>query len=159
MGEVEFENNILKFKAALDRLAERFLREAGQVIEAQAIQNTTKGKTTHTSESWGYSVNAAEKYVTIGNTQQNALWEEYGTGNYALEGKGRQTPWYVPVDEYIGEKRPSFNGKVIIVYGKNGKAYYKTNGKKPKRMLHNAFHTKKTSLIRRAQQLAKKEFE
>ena len=29
----------------------------------------------------------------------------------------------------LGSKRPTFNGKVVIVYGKNGKAYYKTNGK------------------------------
>lgn len=156
MSEVEFENNILAVKAALDRTAERFLKEAGQVLEAQAVQNTVVDST-HTRESWGHCVNTSENSVTIGNTEQNAVWEEYGTGDYAFEGDGRKTAWYVPAELCTGKKKPSFNGKVIIVYGKNGKAYYKTNGKKPRRMLHNAYHTKKSGLIRRANQLAKEE--
>lgn len=159
MSEVEFENNILKVKEALDRMAERFLEEAGQVVKEQAVQNTVKGETRHTSQSWGYVVNMSEKSVTIGNPLENAVWEEYGTGDHALEGKGRKTAWYVPVELCTGRKKPSFNGEVVIVYGKDGKAYYKTNGKKPKRMLHNAYHTKKTALIRRAKQLMKEELE
>jgi len=158
MSEVEFENNILKVKEALDRMAERFLEESGQVVEAQAVQNTAVDST-HTRESWGHIVDTSENSVTIGNPLENAVWEEYGTGDYALEGNGRKTAWYVPVELCTGRKKPSFNGEVVIVYGKDGKAYYKTNGKKPKRMLHNAYHTKKPSLIRRANQLMKEALE
>ena len=41
---VEFENNILKVKAALDKCAEKFLVEAGSVLKAQAQQNTAVDK-------------------------------------------------------------------------------------------------------------------
>lgn len=155
---VEFENNILKVKAALDKCAEKFLVEAGSVLKAQAQQNTAVDSS-QTKNAWSFVVNKSEKSVTIGNPLENALWEEYGTGDYALEGKGRKTAWYVPVELCTGKKKPSYNGEVIIVHGKNGKDYYKTNGKKPRRMLHNAYHTKKSALIRRAQQLMKEEME
>ena len=49
------------------------------------------------------------------------------------------TPWYVPVEGFTGKKKPTFNGKVVIVHGKDGRAYYKTNGKKPRRMLQRAY--------------------
>ncbi len=158
MSEVEFENNILKVKAALDKTAERILIEAGTVIKSQAQQNTAVDSS-HTKNAWSFVVNKSEKSVTIGNSLENAVWEEYGTGEYALEGKGRKTVWYVPVELCTGKKKPSYNGEVVIVYGKNKKAYYMTNGKKPRRMLHNAYHTKKSALIRRAQQLMKEEME
>jgi hypothetical protein len=155
---VEFENNILKVKVALDKTVEKFLVEAGTVIKSQAIKNTSSD-TSHTKNVWDYVVDTSENMVTIGNPLENAIWEEYGTGEYALEGRGKQIAWYVPVELCTGKKKPSFNGEVVVVYGKNKKAYYKTNGKKPKRMLHNAFHTKKSALIRRANQLMMEEFE
>lgn len=164
MSEVEFENNILKVKAALDKTAERFLEEAGRVIESQAIQNTQKGETRHTSQSWGYVVNSSKKEVTIGNTKENAIWEEYGTGEYALEPK--RSGWWVYVkgersktDEITKRYSEAEAKKIVAILRKKGLEAYCTKGKRPRRMLHNAFHTKKSSLIRRAQQLMKEEME
>ena len=76
-----------------------------------------------------------------------------GTGEWAVNHDGRKTPWYIPVDSYKGKKKPTFNGKVVIVYGKNGKAFYKTNGKKPHHTLLKAFDDKKTQIIKRAEQI------
>ena len=104
----------------------------------------------------GFAVDESKGEAAIGSTVENAIWEEFGTGDYALE-KRRNTPWYVPVDGYVGKKRPSYNGKVVIVYGKNGKAFYKTNGKKPRRMLHNAFETKRSAIVKEAERIIKSE--
>lgn len=59
------------------------------------------------------------------------------------------------MEGYLGSKRPTFNGKVVIVYGRNGKAYYKTNGKKPVRPLENAKTTVEPKAKKRLEQLAK----
>lgn len=133
---VEFENNILKVKEALDDFAEQFLEEAGEVMEAQAKRNTKK-KTSHTAQAWTHVVDMSEKSVTIGNPLENAIWEEFGTGEYALNGNGRKGGWIYCVD----------NG--------NKKEFYFTLGKHPRRMLFKAYHTKKSALIRRANQLMK----
>lgn len=70
-----------------------------------------------------------------------------------MKGNGRKGAWYVPVDTYTGSKKPTYNGKVVIVYGKNGKKFYKTNGKTPNRPLDNAFKSLKTKLIKRFGQI------
>lgn len=40
--------------------------------------------------------------ATVGNPLQNAIWEEFGTGEYALEGDGRKTPWRYKDEKDIG---------------------------------------------------------
>ena len=89
---------------------------------------------------------ANEKKAVVGNPLENAIWEEFGTGQYALNGDGRKTPWYVPVDGYSGKKKPTYQGKVVVVYGKDGKRFYKTDGKKPQRNLQKAFDSLKNKL-------------
>lgn len=152
---VELKDNSIKVKAALNDAVIKLLYEAAEVIESQAIQNTAEDST-NTKENWGAVVNESKGEAIIGNKIENAIWEEFGTGNYALE-KGRNTPWYVQVDGYVGKKRPTYNGKVVIVYGKDGKVFYKTNGKRPRRMLHNAFETKRPAIVKRAEQIIKSE--
>lgn len=152
---IELKDDSIKVKAKLNDAVIKLLYEAAEVIKSQVKQNTAEDST-DTKTSWEAVVNESKGEAVIGSPLENAIWEEFGTGEYALE-KVRNTPWYVPVDGYVGKKKPSYNGKVVIVYGKNGKAYYKTNGKKPRRALHNAFETKKTAVIKRAEQIIKSE--
>ena len=65
--------------------------------------------------------------AAIGNTLENAIWTEFGTGEYALNNNGRKTAW-----RYQDAKGN----------------WYTTTGKKPIRMLFNAFVTKKNAVIR-----------
>ncbi len=61
-----------------------------------------------------------KKEVDVGSTLDNAIWEEYGTGEYALNGGGRKGGW---------------------VY-KNAKGdYYHTYGKKANRPMYKAITT------------------
>lgn len=102
---VELKDNSIKVKAALNDAVIKLLYEAAEVIKSQAIQNTAEDST-NTKENWGAVVNESKGEAIIGNKIENAIWEEFGTGNYALE-KGRNTPWYVQVDGYVGKKRPT----------------------------------------------------
>lgn len=152
---IELKDNSVKVKAALNNAIVKWLHEAGAVLKYQAMQNTAVDSS-DTKGSWDCTVDKAKGEAKIGSPLENAVWEEFGTGDYAMK-KGRGTPWYIPVESYTGKKKPSYNGKVVIVYGKNGKKFYKTNGKKPRRPLHNAFHVKRSAIIKKAEQIIKSE--
>ena len=51
------------------------------------------------------------------------------------------------IKSYTGKKKPTFNGKVVIVHGKNGVDFYKTNGKRGTRALFNAFNSMKPEIV------------
>ncbi len=158
MNDVIFIDNSFAVKEALKKYEEKFLTEAAKAIESQ-VKGNTAVDSSNTKQNWKCVVDISKHEAIVGNPLENAVWEEFGTGDYAVKGGRKGTPWYVPVDGYSGKKKPTYNGKVIVVYGKNGRSYYKTNGKKPRRALHKAFETKKSAIIRRARQLAKEELE
>lgn len=151
---VEFHDYSIRVQEALNDAALQFLEEAASEIQSQA-QRKTSVDSGQLKGAWGHSVDNSVLEATVGNTLENAIWEEFGTGTWAEGGKGRKDAWYVPVEAVSGSKKPTFNGQVVIVYGQNGQAFYKTNGKKPKRMLHNAFTENKAKIIRRAEQIFK----
>lgn len=148
----KFEDNSIEVINALNAVERQWLKDATRVLLTQTIQNS-RVDTGQTKASWKKVV--TDNKGIVGSTSENALWEEFGTGHYAVNKDGRQTPWYVPVDGYTGHKKPTFNGKVVIVYGKGGKAYYKTNGKKPNRPLENAKNSTEKKIQKRLEQLLK----
>lgn len=107
---------------------ETFLEEVGGELESQTKQNT-KVDTGKTKGSWEHIVNADKMEVQVGSRYKNALWEEFGTGIYALNGDGRKTRW---------------------VYRTPDGKYHSTVGKKPRRALYNAYTSKKNQIIREA---------
>lgn len=151
-----FEDNRELVKRALSKAAEAYLEEAGGELQAQTVKNS-RTDFGQTKGSYQYAVDPSEGACYVGSQLENAIWEEFGTGDYAIQG-GRKTPWYVPVEGYKGTKKPTFQGKVVVVYGKNGKAYYKTNGKKPNRPLQRAFEEKKGILQKRLEEILSQTF-
>ena len=112
----------------MKQTAETFLEEVGGEVEAQTKQNT-KVDTGRTKGSWEHAVDADKMEVKIGSRYKNALWEELGTGKYALNGDGRKTKWVYRTDD----------GK-----------FHATVGKKPRRALYKAYESKKNLIIREA---------
>ena len=105
-----------------------FLEEASGELEAQVKRNT-KVDTGKTKGSWEHVVHEHKLEAEIGSRYKNALWEEFGTGIYALNGDGRQTKW---------------------VYRTPDGKYHTTVGKKPRRALYNAYNSKKNQIINEA---------
>ena len=103
---VELKDDSIKVKAALNDAIISWLYQAAEVIKSQAKQNTVVGATTDTENGWGFAVDESKGEATIGSTVENAIWEEFGTGDYALE-KRRNTPWYVPVRRNVLLLSPS----------------------------------------------------
>lgn len=137
-GTIELTNNLPQIKGEVKKAALKWLEETAGELESQTVRASTSD-TGQTKGSWTHQVDTSATEAVVGSSNINAIYEEYGTGEYAAEGNGRTTPWYVPVEAVAGSKKPSFHGKVIIVHGKGGKKFYKTNGKQPKMMLHNSW--------------------
>lgn len=137
MDDVIIIDNSFVVKEALGKLEEKFLTEAALVIESQVKQNTAVD-TGQLKGSWDHIVDISKGEAIIGSPLENAVWEEFGTGEYALNGNGRKGGWF-----YKDAK---------------GSGHF-THGKKPRRALSIAFEVKKNSIIRRAHQIAKEEFE
>ena len=97
---VEYVNNTAKITAALDKCADTWLIQSAQILR-KAVRNTTKEKSGDLKKSWRYEITSKgdEQIAQVGSPLENALWEEYGTGEYAVEGGGRKGYWvYVDGD-------------------------------------------------------------
>lgn len=124
MADIKFEDYRVTVKSELSDRVVAFLYEVGGEFASQAARNS-RVKTGQTKGSWDYSVNESALSVTVGSPLENAIWEEFGTGEYALYGNGRKGGWYY-VDEF-------------------GDGHY-THGKTPNRALHNALQTLKPQI-------------
>lgn len=116
---IKFENNSIQIKAALNEKTIAFLHEASGEIESQVKRNTAVD-TGQTKGSWSSKVDEGKGEATIGSSLENAIWEEFGTGQYALMGGGRKKPW---------------------VYKDIHGNWHRTTGKRPKRALTKAFQS------------------
>lgn len=132
---VEFIDNSVQVEAALEDAVIAYLYEAAGELEAQTKQNSRVGKTGQTKNAWTYKVDENKQVATVGNPLENAVWEEFGTGEFAQHGDGRKGGWYYQ-DETDG-------------------TWHHTYGKTPNRALQSAFNSLKNALIRRAEEVLK----
>ena len=94
MSEVEFTNNSMQIKKALREKAIAFLEEAAGEVQT-AVHNASRVDTGETRGSYTYVVDESALEATVGAPEENAIWEEFGTGEYALHGDGRKGGWYI----------------------------------------------------------------
>ena len=134
-GNVQFADFSVQVINALEDAVDAYLNEAGGEMVSQTQRNT-RVDTGQLKGSWQYKVDG--NTATIGSPLENAIWEEFGTGEHALEGNGRQGGW--AYEDAKGE-------------------WHFTRGKKPSRAFHHAFNTCKPKLIRRAEQVLKAHME
>ena len=82
---VEFEDYSMQVKEALGNAAVSFLHEAAGELAAATARNS-RVRTGQTKGSYEYKVEESGEEPTayIGSNLENAIWEEYGTGEYAL---------------------------------------------------------------------------
>ena len=131
---VEFHDFSMEVKAALEDAVVAYLYEAGGELEAQVKRNSRVG-TGQLKNSWTYKVDEGKGVCTVGSPLENAIWEEFGTGEYALHGDGRKGGWHYR-DEETGK-------------------WHHTYGKTPHRAFKRAFDSLKSALISRAEQVLK----
>lgn len=119
---MRYKSNLGNILNRLEQAAQNAAFEAAETIRGQAARNT-RVDTGKTKGAWATATDGTT--ATVGNSSQNAIWEEFGTGEYALAGNGRKGGWV-----YFDEGRQKF---------------YFTKGKKPKRALTLAYNAKKSA--------------
>jgi hypothetical protein len=158
---VEFKDFSIKVQDVLEDKAIQWLEEASAEVESAAKRNSDFAPRS-LKGGWKRVVDDDQKEAVVGHPKELAIWMEMGTGEYALEGKGRKGYWvYVKGNDGKRSKNP---GEVLTLEeAKRQMAYlrskgldaYMTKGQRPKRMLFNAFSKNKAKLIRRAEQIFK----
>lgn len=136
-NEIRVESNLQVVTQKLKSALLAFLEEAGAEVESQAVMNTPVSEGQLKGD-WNHIVEDDEYKVTIGNTSQHAIWMEYGTGEYAIEGNGRKGGWYIPIGNGGVSEATAQKYGWKIVYGKDGQQFAYTKGARPRRMLFNA---------------------
>lgn len=117
MANVVFEDFTIQVQGAIDERINAVLEECAGELESQAKRNT-RVDTGKTKGSWQHHVDDETHVATIGSNYENTIWEEFGTGEYALKGNGRKGGW-----TYQDEKGD----------------WHHTTGKKPSRAFWKAF--------------------
>jgi hypothetical protein len=162
MASVKFHDYSIEVKNALAKLAYKAVEESCGAIQSQTVRNTGAGKSGRNGaglkNSWRHTVlqKGIETIGTVGSPLEYAIWYELGTGEYALENKGRKGGWYIPIGEGKGQISEAvvkaYKFKVIEV---KGKKYAHTYGMKPRRPLFKAYSSLKNKLINRMQDIFK----
>lgn len=98
MGKVIFEDYTIQVMNAIDSKINAVLEECAGEIESQTKRNT-RVDTGQLKNSWQHKVDDSEHIAYIGNPDENSIWEEFGTGEYALNGNGRIGGWSYKDDE------------------------------------------------------------
>lgn len=154
--KIKFEDYSVKVTKELENAAFNFLEEAGGLVEAK-VKDLTRVASGQTRREWDHVVDKAGLKVTIGNPNINALYEERGTGEYGLYGKGRKGGWWICADQLDGKTKALFESKYHFKkrIGKGGKVFYFTRGKKGTRALMNAFKKSKNGIDNKAKAIFK----
>lgn len=124
-------DNKLKVINALNDKAVSFLYEASGELQHEVQQNT-RVDTGQLKGSWRYEVNESNLESVIGSPLENAIWEEFGTGEYAVNGNGRKGGWF-----YVDAK---------------GNGHF-TKGKKPQHAFARAYENLREPILNRIKQL------
>lgn len=133
MAKIVFNDYSVQVKAAMDDKINAVLEECAGEIESQTKRNS-RVDTGQTKNSFQHKVVDSEHTAYIGSNYENAIWEEFGTGEHALEGNGRKGGW--------------------AYYDEEGNRHF-TFGKTPSRAFYNAFTSLKASIINRIQNALK----
>lgn len=122
-------------------IIDNWLEEASGELEAE-IARLSRVDTGQTKDSYKHVVDTTKKEAHIGSNLENAIWEEFGTGEYAINGNGRKGGWW-----YRNSK-----------FGLNGdrREFVHTYGKTPNRPMVRAYLGKETRLISRIQNMFRK---
>ena len=130
---VEFHDYTIKVKDVMDDGINVVLEECAGELESQVKRNS-RVATGKTKNSFRHKVDEKAHIAYIGSSDENAIWEELGTGEYALHGDGRKGGW---------------------AYRDAKGDWHFTHGKKPSRAFWKAYTSMKNKIIKHIQEFMK----
>ena len=147
-GKIVFEDFSGKVTDAIEKNILEWLEEASNELTSQTIARAGTGAYYRgIAEKWDKVVDKTNYTAYIGNPLENAIWVEFGTGEYALNKDGRKGYW-VFVKDSTGKSNKSTKqytlqeAKQTVAFMRSqGLDAMYTKGTPPKRPLHHAFTT------------------
>ena len=133
MADIIFEDYTIEVQKAMDSRINAVLEECAGEMES-AVKRNSRVDTGKTKNSFRHHVDDSSHTATIGSSDENAIWEEFGTGEYALEGNGRKGGW---------------------AYQDAKGDWHFTHGKKPSRAFWKAYNSLKSKIINHIQNALK----
>lgn len=147
-GKIVFNDFTDKVTEAVESTILNWLEEASSELESQTA---TRSRSREVASKWEHRVDRDKYIAYVGNPLQMAIWEEYGTGEYALKGDGRKGYWvYVKGHTSSSPSTKQYTLKeakrTMAFLRKKGLEAYYTNGQEPTRALHHAFTTNESMI-------------
>lgn len=145
-GRIRFEDFSEQVSNEIKNIALNWLEEASSELESQTVMRSGTGQYyREIASKWQHNVDRNKYTAYVGNPLQNALWTEFGTGEYALNDDGRKGYWVFVKDSNgtSSQSTKQYTLKeakqtVAFMRSKGLDAVY-TCGTLPKRPLHYAF--------------------
>lgn len=144
---VEFKDFSIEVKAALNDITRGWLHTWANEIASQAKDNCVmKDDHGQLRKSYRADVDDGAGKARIGTPLESGYWEEYGTGEHAVQSPHR-TGWWVYIDGgsgYNGETnhystKEEAEAAAAFIQRKYGKRAVATNGRDPNYTLEKAF--------------------
>lgn len=159
MANVHFVDNSIKVTEAIEAAAIKFLHEAAGELETQVKRNT-RVDTSKTKQSWQYKIDKGNLVAYVGSPLENAIWEEFGTGEYAANGKGAKPYWvYVKGGGKKSSSPKTYTleqaKRVVAMLRSKGLDAYYSKGKRGTRALEKAKNSVKPKINKAAKEAFK----
>lgn len=90
--KVRFESDLPEVEGAIREAVLQWLEESAGELQSDIVR-LSRRKTSQTAASYGHVVDRSRLEAFVGSNLENAIWEEFGTGEYALNGDGRKGGW------------------------------------------------------------------
>ena len=150
MAEVEFIDFSAEVIEGMESALIAGLYEAAGELETMTVRNSRQGHkygNIQATALWDHMVDEGKMTAYVGSPHEAAYWEEFGTGEHALNGDGRKGWWvYVEGQEsgkggksYSSQKEAEEAAEFLRKVKKLNA--YATNGIDPNRPLHRAFQS------------------
>ncbi len=155
MAQFEFNDYSVKVIAAMSDALVAGLEAAAGEIEARTIRNSRQGHTYGDIQAralWKHKVDEGELKAYVGSEHEAGYWEEFGTGEHALNRDGRKGWWVYVEGQDSGDGGKSYATKEEA---EEAAAFlrrvakldaYATNGLEPNRPLFRAFSSSKSTV-------------
>lgn len=167
MADIKVVDNRIQCKNAMNDACVAFLYEASAEFTSQTQRNMPPGQWfAQQKGAWKSVVDEGKLEAVVGNPMQQAIWTEFGTGEYALHKDGRKGYWV-----YVKDSDGSFTStggkyytlqdakQIVAMMRADGLDAHYTKGQTPKRPLWNAFESLKGTIQKMAEQILKDTFQ
>ena len=149
---VELMDFSIKVTEAMEEALIAGLHEASGELEARTVRNSRQSHTygdIRATALWDHKVDEGKMEAYVGSPHEAGFWEEFGTGEHALNHDGRKGWWVYVEGQDSGTGGKSYSTKEeaeeaaeFLRKSKKLNAYA-TNGIDPNRPLHRAFESGK----------------